>query len=323
MSKHDKVVNTKDGDTDSTKNDIDIRSAIVKLLEAQTFVRMSDLIKELTERVGVARITVTRCLDSLEQEKEIIKIRQDEFERYMIKEPDKRQVYIASKEIQRVKNHFHKIFEMFGSKDIDEVKIGIRELRHARNIYFNRYFLDADELNVVSKILERSLTEPGLKNDEIRNTLLMILFNEITLSHITPSDKKSFIETVRTMLDEYPTKDFYNKPNNPIAYLIYILGIYRDKNVVDRLENDAITCPPNIFQNVSVYYTNKFVAKIIDDNNLALMQYEAKLQKEEKVEALDFIENIRRYVSNELRGLRTTSEKWLYEDMYDQYEGED
>jgi hypothetical protein len=145
----------------------------------------------------------------------------------------------------------------------------------------------------------------------------MVMINAISISNnrIRPSDEKAFIETLRTLSDLYPTNEFHANPNNPIGYIIQILGVYRDGKVIDRLENDALNCDPKIFQQISWYYQNKFVAKVIDDNNLNLMKYEAKLQKASKVEALDFVEGVRRYAANELRGLRTTTEKWLYEDL--------
>jgi hypothetical protein len=302
-------------DIDIKKVDIDIGKEILKLLSITPFMKMITVINDIRGRANVSRITVVRRIKRLAYEKELARIHADEFSRYGIQEDDKRQVYLASKETLKLKEHVEEIFKLFESKKLDpnEVKIGARELRYYEQVYFRQYFLDANHLNILADILEKSITNNELNDDELRSILVGVLLNEICTNGIKPSNQEAFVETLGTLLDQHPTSEFYNKPNNPIGNIIYILGVLRSPKVIERLKQDAATCPANILQNISSYYTNKFTAKIIEDSGLELMKYEAKLQKDRKVEALDFIENVRRQAAYDLRELKTTGQKLLYE----------
>ena len=128
-----------------------------------------------------------------------------------------------------------------------------------------------------------------------------ILVNEISTNETKPSDKDAFLETLRALLDSYPTAEFYNKPNNPIPSLIQILGMYRDNYVVKRLKYDAENCSPQILLAIGSWYSNHFTAKIIENNRIDLVKFGVKLQKLKKREAIDFIENMRRNAASTLR----------------------
>lgn len=296
-----------------TKSVIDIDKYIMNLLYAKRFIRKSELMTLLSAEYGISGMTIERKLESLQERHQIIKIRSDEFGRFGIADKDSRSVYIASKETKDMKDYIDAIFELFKSQDADEIKQGVRALRQHGTTYFRKYFLDGEQLNILTEVLDKSLKNEKLNDDEFRNNLLMILFNEMVSNKTRPIDKEPFLETLRTLLDLYPTVKFYNQPNNPIPYLIQILGIYRDTKLITRLEEDAFSGTVPIFSSLSGIYGNKFTAKLIEDNKIALLKIGIKLQKAGKREGLDFIENIQRQAAYALQELeRNEFEKELY-----------
>ncbi len=297
---------------DIQENDIDFGIELTNTLYANPIVRKEELIKYLVKKVKLSRRTVERRLRAeLNVQTKIVPIRSNEFDRYGIENTNKRAIYIALNETKDLTKYLDAIFKLLKSKDANDVKLGVRKLRDYQFTYNRRYFLDRVQLNVLADILERSLENSELNDDELRNTLLMILFNAIASNHLYPSNKGKFLAILRNLLDNYPTQEFFNKANNPIPNLIQILGIYRDKKVIERLKQDLLICSQQAL--VSVVYGNKFTAKVIEDSKDDLLEFERKLQKEGKREALDYLDGVQRQSATTYQDLKRTNEKWLYE----------
>ena len=299
------------------EDSIDFDIEVQNVLQINPIVRKEELIQYLVDKTKISRRTVERRVKNTLKEGKIVKIQSNEFERYGIENTNKRAVYIALKEATDMKAYVDAIFKLLKSKDADDLKLGVRKLRDYQFTYFRRYFIDRRQLNVLTDVLEKSMVDVNLNDDELRNTLLMILFNEITTNHIQPSNKEKFLTTLRQLLDKYPTREFYNKPNNPIPNIIQILGIYRDPKVVERLKEDITTCDQQALRSVGVVYGNKFTAKIIEDSKTDILEFERKLQKESKREILDFLDGVQRQAATTYQDLKRTSEKWLYENTVD------
>ncbi len=294
------------------ENGVSFDVELTNTLYANPIVRKEELIKYLVKQVKISRRTIERRLrDELKTQTKIAPIRNEEFDRYGIETTNKRAVYVTLKETKDLKTYMDSIFKLLKSKDADDIKLGVRKLRDYQFTYNVRYFLDRHQLNVLADVLEKSMSDSALSDDELRNTLLMILFNAITSNHINPSNKEKFLATLRNLLDKYPTQEAFGKPNNPIPNLIQILGIYRDQKVIERLKHDLRIC--NQQSIVTASYGNKFSAKIIEDSKSDLLEFERVLQKENKREALDCLDGIQSSAARTYQDLKRNGERFYIE----------
>lgn len=294
------------------ENDVDFDIALRNVLYANPIVRKEELIKYLVKKVKLSRRTVERRLrDELKTQTKIAPIRNEEFDRYEIETTNTRAVYITLKETKDLTKYLDAIFKLLKAKDANDIKLGVRKLNAYQFTYHTRYFLDRTQLNVLADVLEKSIENLELNDDELRNTLLMILFNTIATNHINPSNKEKFLSILRNLLDKYPIEDFFNKANNPIPNLLQLLGIYRDKKIIERLKQDLLVYNPQI--QLPAVYGSKFTARVIEDGKNELLEFERKLQKENKRQAIDVLDGIQRQAAISYQDLKRTNEKWLFE----------
>jgi hypothetical protein len=297
---------------DIQENDVSFDIELTNMLYANPIVRKEELITYLVKKVKLSRRTIERRLRAeLKVQTKIAPIRSEEFDRYGIETTNRRAVYITLKETKDLTKYLDAIFKLLKAKDANDIKLGVRKLREYQFTYNTRYFLDRNQLNVLTDVLEKSMEDAGLNDDELRNTLLMILFNTIASTHINPHNKQKFLETLRNLLDKYPTQEAFNKPNNPIPNLIQILGMYRDEKVIERLKQDLLVC--NQQSLITASYGNKFTAKIIEDNKDDLLEFERRLQKENKREALDCLDGIQRSAAQTYQDLKRNNDRFYIE----------
>jgi hypothetical protein len=294
------------------ENDVDFDIELRNVFYTNPIVRKEDLIKYLIEKVKISRRTVERRLrNELKAQTKITSIRSEEFDRFGIETTNKHAVYVTLNETKDLTKYLDAIFKLLKAKDANDIKLGVRKLNAYQFTYNTRYFLDRNQLNVLADVLEKSMENNDLNDDELRNTLLMILFNTITMTHINPSNKEKFLATLRNLLDKYPIKEFFNKGNNPTSNLIQILGIYRDQKVIERLKEDLLVCGQQV--PISAVYGNKFTAKIIEDSKNDLLEFERRLQKENKREALDFLDGVQRTAAQTYQDLKRNNERFYVE----------
>jgi hypothetical protein len=296
----------KSDDVDIQENDVDFGVELKTVLYARQIIRKEELIKYLVKKLKLSRRTVERRLSNeLKTQTTITSIRADEFDRYGIDNKNKRAVYVTLKETKDLTRYLDYIFKLLKEKDANDIKLGVRKLRDYKFIastYNTRYFLDRNQLNVLTDVLERSIEEADLNDDELRETLLLIILNTITSTHITPHNKQKFLETLRRLLDQYPSREFFNKPNSTIQNLIWILGIYRDQKVIDRLKEDLLNCSQQA--PIAVVYGDDFTAKVIEDSKNDLLEFERRLQKENKREAMAFLDDVQRKAAETYQKLK-------------------
>jgi hypothetical protein len=288
------------------KNDVDFGVELKTVLYARQIIRKEELIKYLVKKLKLSRRTVERRLrNELKTQTTITTIRADEFDRYGIDNKNKHAVYVTLKETKDLTRHLDDIFKLLKSKDANDIKLGVRKLwdyKFIASIYHTRYFLDRNQLNVLTDVLERSIEEADLNDDELREFLLLIILDTITSTHITPHNKQKFLETLRRLLDQYPSREFFNKPNSVIQNLIKILGIYRDQKVIDRLKEDLLNCSQQA--PIAVGYGDDYTAKVIEDSKNDLLEFERRLQKENKREAMAFLDDVQRKAAENYQKLK-------------------
>jgi len=287
------------------RNDTRIDIEIKTLLVRNRFVRKRDLIKQLKEKFDLSKITIERKIKNALERKEIAKIYVNDFNRYGINEVNKNAVYITLNQTLELNKYITAIFDLLVTNDLSDIKLGARELLQYDTSHFGQNFLDIEQLDVLVNVLDKSISDSNFKDDELRYTLVSIIFNEISTKRIKPSDKEEFISTLKQLLHEYPTNDFYNKSFNLIPNLIYLLGIYMNDAVIERLNYDALNCSNEVLRNIEPYYSHMFTSKIIENSRIKLLKLVGELQKANKKEALQFVENIRRNAAYNMNNIET------------------
>jgi hypothetical protein len=141
--------------------------------------------------------------------------------------------------------------------------------------------------------------------------LLELILNNIYRWRVRPLDKDRFLRTLREVIREYPT-DSYKQPFNPKPELLYILGMYNDMEVIDSLKRDAEVNSNEILNAVKPTYGLKFTANIIDSHKEDLFEFKMKLERENKNEAVIFLEDVRRTAKSEANFLKQNPDPYLH-----------
>jgi hypothetical protein len=295
------------------RSDINLDIIIKSLLDQYTFIRERDLIKLVVKQSGRSDITVMHRLSSLKEEGEIIIIENADLKKYGIKEASKKAVYVASKEILMMRDHIVEVFKLLRSKNVNDVKIGVRELRNIQTNPQQRYVLYQEQIDTISYLLADTNLEGSFKDDTLRYDLLALIDHELLRHKLKPSDKQTFVETLKSLLEQYPTSNYDAQANSPLPHLMHLLGVYMNSSVIDRLEHDAENIDPQKFGIIEQIYSNWYEAKLIEDNKTRLMKFEAKLQEKGKLEAIEFIERLRRGAGLNLQGSKGSPIHDMYE----------
>lgn len=287
------------------KSDINIDTIINSLLYQTTFIRESNLIRMVQERCKCSHVTVARKLSKLKEHREIIIIENNELAKYGIIEHNKRAKYIASKEILALRDHIYAVFSLFDNKNVDDTKTAVGELRNIQTSPLSQYFLNQEQIDKLVDVLDQTLSEKSFRDGALRYGILTLIEHELTIHRLKPSNKDGiFVKTLGELLKQYPTTSYNGRSDSPLPHITHLLGVYMDHVVIERLKKDAETCDPQTFRMIEIVYSNWYTAKLIENSKTELMNFEGQLRRKGKLEAIDFIERLRRGAALNLRDQR-------------------
>src|SRR5271157_2028640 len=177
---------------------IDIRVEISKSLSNTRPVIIGELVYELIKKGKIMGVelnakTIRGKIAKLESEGELIKISPENRKEYGIEDSNGKHVYVAAKEFQEIRERLNVIFGLLKPQKIEDIALALNELRHLQTTYFGKCYLDGEQLNVLVEILDGGLKDGARDNNTVRIETLKILFNEITINKVEPSDKKFFL----------------------------------------------------------------------------------------------------------------------------------
>jgi hypothetical protein len=294
---------------------IDIRAEISKSLSnINRPVIIGELVDELIRKGKAAGVelnakTIRGKIDKLKEEDELIKISPENRKNYGIDDSNKKHVYVAAKEFQEIRERLNVIFGLLKSQRIEDIALALKELRHLQTTYFGKCYLTSEQLNALVDILGE-LKGKALDNNTIRIEILKILFDEITINKVEPSDKTFFLETIQDILNAYLSPAFLSgqeSAESPLKYTIDLLGTFRDKVVIDKLMAAAKTYDPSTFRAVARYYKGWHTAKVIEENRIELSKLEVELRKKKgKEEIIDAIEEIKDMAADWIKSFANT-----------------
>jgi len=261
---------------------IDFDNEVVDYVSEKGFVRKGNLINYLHEThpsdSGYSIPNVEKKISKLIQRGILTTLKYKDLEAYGIEETDRRSSYIVPKDFSGIKNHIDSIFEGLEPNNIDMQKRVLDEL----NLYKRKYSLTPNQLDVLAQFLNS-------KDDELTLNILRIIYRHVINKNIKPRNEKEFLEKLRTLLKEYPHPVEEGSPLR--SYIIWLLGFYNDKSVIDRLIEDAKDL--DLFISVFDDYSYEFTARIIEEHRAELFELKSKLIDEGKITNAEHIDEIR------------------------------
>lgn len=267
---------------ENNKNDIDIDTEIKEYIAEIGFVRRRQLVKYLIDnnpnKRGYSTRTINRKIDQMINSGILIKLKINDLKNFGVEESDERSIYLTLKSSSEIKNHLDRVFSLLKSGEEKDKKTVLDEI----NLYKKRYVLNPNQLDIlVSNLIS--------EDDELINKIRMIIYHYVTEKQIEPNNKKYFVEILRKLLERYPEPDIPYK--NLRTDIIYLLGYYNDRTVIDQLIKDTNTVKN--LDSIEKDYSSKFTSTIIEEHREELFDFINEVRREGKEEAAKFINRMR------------------------------
>lgn len=255
------------------------------------------LMKKHENERGYSLKSINRKLDNLIKQGIIVRLKYSDIKKLGIKDTDKRASYLTLKDISKIKTHMDNVFERLSSEEAIKQKIALKEIAR----YEQTYVLTPEQLDLVVTQFDKGIGKDNIDN-ELANTLLLLLNISILKKGIEPTNNKKTISLLVKLLDKYPDPSATNVSIK--THIIHLLGHYGHKAVIEQFIKDAKTLQsPFSVENV---YNTEYTANIIEEHREELYELEEELAIEGRDKASQFVSNIR---SNalEILGLRKSS----------------
>ncbi len=216
------------GDTDlDINNKNNFEQTIIEWINKIGIIRERLLIKKLIERYHLSESTIKRYLTNLLKNNEIIIIKKDQFEKYGLKEKDKRAAYISSPFYECNQHLLEKVIKHLLSKDQNEINIALKELQNNPSTRLNYNALG---------MLINVLKENNLNSDNITLILDIILKYARVGIVADASNLNSLRDMLKKKLFLFVTKDKIIENKKLIEPLINTLGVFKDGRIINFLE---------------------------------------------------------------------------------------
>jgi hypothetical protein len=270
------------------KKEYDFDTEVKNYLIQKGYVRRRQLIEDLmkahkNER-GYSLKSINRKLDNLINQEIIISLKHSDFEKLGIEDADKRASYLTLKNISKIKEHMDEILERLASEEPMKQKMALKEIA----LYEQVYVLTPKQLGLVVKQFDKGI-DKGTIDDDLANTLLLLLNTYILKKGIEPTNKTETINLLVKLLDKYPSP--VSRQVNLRTHIIYLLGHYGHKAVIERFIKDARTLQD--FSPIENVYSTEYTANLIEEHREELYELQEELAIEGKENASKFVSSIR------------------------------
>ncbi|MHC1754520.1 MAG: hypothetical protein AB9861_03660 [Methanosarcina sp.] len=270
------------------KKEYDFDTEVKNYLTQKGYARRRQLIKDLMEihknELGYSLKSINRKLDKLKNQGIIIRLEYSDFGKLGIEDTDKNASYLTLKNISKITEHMDKILERLDSEEPMKQKMALKEIAR----YEQTYVLTPVQLDLVVAQFDKNI-DKGNIDDELTDKLLLLLDRYILKKDIEPTNKAKTIDLLVKLLDKYPVP--VSTHVNLRTHIIYLLGHYGHKAVIERFMEDARTLQdPFSVENV---YNTEYTANLIEEHREELYKLEEELAIEGKDNASQFVSNIR------------------------------
>ena len=269
-----------------TKNEVEFNVNVENYLHKKGPVRRETLINYLIEANGYSRSSVERKLTNLKKQGVIVVLNtKEEFDKFGIKEEDKRSAYITTKDSFERKRHIDKVFEYLENGDDIDIESALAEIKR----YEKLYVMDSKQLDNLVTILGDTA------NVKIVDNILSIIYKHVIIKEIVPSDEENLLQVLQNLLYKFPE----GHPNHSMLrrHILRLLGYYEDRAVIEKLIKDTENGQLSQFKND--YLTN-FTSKVIEEGRIELFELEIKLRKTGDKNTAETLNKIRNYAIENL-----------------------
>ncbi len=266
----------------------DFETEVKRYLTQKGYVRRKQLIEDLMKRhkneLGYSLKSINRKLDNLINLETIIRLESSDLGKLGIEDTDGRASYLTLKDVSKIKGHMDKILDRLGSEEPIKQKMALKEIAR----YEQTYVLTPVQLDIVIAQFDKNIEE-GTIDEELADKLLLLLDRYILKKDIEPTNKVKTIDLLVKLLKKYPVP--VSTHVNLRTHIIYLLGHYGHKAVIERFMEDARALQdPFSVENV---YNTEYTANLIEEHREELYRLEEELAIEGKENASQFVSNIR------------------------------
>jgi hypothetical protein len=286
-------------DGNMKKNNMDFETTVLDYLSRHLYERrerfIEYLMKSHPDETGYSEASINRKLAKMRKNNLIlIESDPDVLAQYGIKKEAGNASYIIDKSAGEIIKHLNYVFCKYKKGDIIDKKVSLKDMTK----YGMTSFLSSSHLDTMVLDLDK-------EDDDLINILLEILYHQIINKGNKPDDKKTFLENLRDLLKNYPEE---HKKYTMIRHrIIWLLGYYNDKAVVEQLKADI---KAGRLSETKGDYWDKFTARVIEDNRTELFDLEICLRKEGDIKTADILAEIRNQAFNKARNYKDSDLPW-------------
>ncbi|WP_407355416.1 hypothetical protein [Methanolobus sp. WCC5] len=275
-------MNTDKNNYNNYKNTNKFEYNVISLLQKTPFIRKRQLIESLRTEFkktrGYSIENIQKKLYDMEHKGILLVISPKNFQKFGIKDEDKRSRYVTLKKTEEIASHLDSVIGNISSDNSIKQKMALRELER----YEKYCLLNPRQLDIL-------IAQLDTEDIDFIDNILRIVYTYIDKKDIEPYDSPKTIEMLRNLLNKYP-KPLLHRNKNLRTHFIYLLGHYNDYAVVERLKKDAEELD-NLHEMRD--YESNYTANIIEDHREELYEFEEKLRLEGKEEPAQFIAQTR------------------------------
>jgi hypothetical protein len=237
------------------------------------------LMKSHPNETGYSEPNIDRKLANMVKAGKIfIKKDPDELAKYGIKKADGRVSYVFPMNVLDRMGHLNHVYSRLKTGDIIVKEASLDEIQR----YENKCVFTPDHLDILVLNLD-------LEEVKFLDKLLQTLYNQIINKEVKPRDKDLFLENLRSLLERYP--EGHRNFSMLRRRIIWLLGYYNNKAVLEQLIKDTESGKLSIFQND---YMDRFTARVIENGRTELYELEIRLKKKGDTETIRILDEIRK-----------------------------
>jgi hypothetical protein len=218
----------------------------------------------------------------IKQEK-IIKINYEQAKKMGIHVEDKNAIFLAGKDYPKIKKQIDTAFNYLNNKNENIIETALIEIESYQKITL----LTQDQIN-------KLLNTANQVSEKLVEIILRILYFS-TKKGINLNENKKHEKILEDLLIKYK-----NTKNSLLKQYLLALLSQSNKAIITQLKHELETNKGLELEKIEKKYLHKKFAKIIEENREDLFKYEIKLQKKNKVEAIQTLRRIRTKAKNHL-----------------------
>lgn len=228
-------------------------------------------VKKVKVKTSISLPTFNRILERMVRLEKIKNLRYPAYERLGIFDKDKKASYITLHRTYELIEYYDKVLKQATTGDYLKRKNALIEIESMMtDIIFT-----PEQLTILSDLLNKRYE--NREQNKLGENIVRILFFSLDKRKLIPAD----IERLQRNLIDYYKNNEGNITQGTKASIIYILGLFNNRAVIDFLKKDVGQWHKNAEELLPSGYNSWTIAKILDDNQEELFNFQNTLGEED------------------------------------------